>query len=903
MMELRKMTGFVMCAAIAAGAAVLMSAMSASASSGDVQQRTLSNGLEVLVQEDRSAPLVCSYIWYRVGMRHEGEGEAGLSHFLEHMAFKGTERFSGREQTRLVTALGGYLNGFTSMDYTAYVETLPRDALDLAFDIESDRMVNCELSPDDVEAEKGVVLSEFEGAENDPSFLLRREVMAAQFPDQPYGRMVIGEKDDLRSLTREQVQSYYSSHYAPNNAVVVVVGDIDAEEVFAKAERFFGSIPSADARPPISNPGRGKTGEKRVSLELPGRTSYVQAVYEVPPIQHPDHVVLEVFQNIVSGGRTSRLYRALVDSGLAAQAGGWDYENPEPIVFAFEIALRPGVEHQQAEDALESVLAAMRDEPVGERELQKAKNKTKANFVYATDGVTKLAQQIGYYHIVHDYEYLSTFPDRVDSVTAEDIQRVARTYFVSENRTVGRLIAADGSGAGAPAAGAQPPDLRWQHHPDAGGGLGEDASPVPVPAGLGPVPPIHEVKLANGMTVLLLENHAAPFVAVYGNIMAGPTFDPPEKAGLATFCAEMLSRGTEKRTWQEIREDLEFAAAALGFGTGVQVGTVSGRCLKGDLELLLDAAAEQMMLPTFPAEEIEKVRSELIAAQQRRDEDTMRVAEKKLLEELYPEGHPLHQARVGEAETVSAITRDDIVSFHARYYHPENLLLAIVGDIDSEEVAALVTDAFGEWASGGEPVRPELPEVPVPDAPRTVRVPIPNKTQVDIALGFPGLSRRDPDYYQADLMNYVLGRGFMSRLNMRIREDMGLAYYVWSAYWAYWGPGPWVLQMGVNPENADKALAAAMEELRRLQQEPPSAEELKLWKDYVEGTVARRMETFSGIAQNLMMSAFYDLGLYFPYEYPGILQGITAEQVREAAQKHLHPDGSVAVIAGTAEEE
>jgi len=192
--------------------------------------------------------------------------------------------------------------------------------------------------------------------------------------------------------------------------------------------------------------------------------------------------------------------------------------------------------------------------------------------------------------------------------------------------------------------------------------------------------------------------------------------------------------------------------------------------------------------------------------------------------------------------------------------------------------------------------------VPAPEEPRVVRVPVPNKTQADIALGFPGLSRRDPEYYQADLMNYVLGRGFMSRLNMRIREEMGLAYYVWSAYWAYWGPGPWVLQMGVNPENVEEALSAAVEELERIQQEPPSAEELKLWKDYVEGTVARRMETFSGIAQNLVLSAFYELGPYFPYEYPGILRGITGEQVQEAAQQHLRPEGYVAVIAGPVEE-
>ncbi len=899
------MTVFAAWTTLVVGAALLSCAMSAcAAANGDLQERTLPNGLTVLVQEDHSAPLVCSYIWYRVGMRHEAPGEAGISHFLEHMAFKGTESFSGREQNRLVTARGGYLNGFTSMDYTAYVETLPRDALDLAFDIESERMTKCVLSADDIEAEKGVVLSEFESAENDPAFLLRQKVMAAQFPDQPYGGMIIGEQGDLRALTREQVVSYYRSHYAPNNAVLVVVGDVDAEEVLAKAEEFFGSIPSADTVPPAPNPGRGPTGEKRVRLELPGRTSYLQAVYEVPPIQHPDHIVLEVFQNIVSGGRTGRLYRALVDTGLAAQAGGWDYENPEPTVFAFEIALRPGVEHEEVEKAFDSVLEELTEERAAERELQKAKNQTKANFVYATDGVTSLARQIGYYSIIHDPEYLRTFPDRVDEVTSEDIQRVVSKYFVRENRTVGWLIAGEGGGAGAPSGGPHPAEARWRSHPEPEAGTAEGTSPlpVPVPASLGPVTKVYDIELANGMRVLLQENRSAPFVVIYGNVMAGPTFDPPEKAGLAAFCAEMLSRGTEKRSWQEIQEELEFAAASIRFGTGVQVGTVSGRCLKGDLALTLGAAAEQLMLPAFPPEEIEKVRSEIAAAQQRRDEDTTRVAEKELLAEIFPEGHPLHAQRLGTKESVSRITRDDLAAFHARYYRPENVILAIVGDTDPSEVARLVEDAFGGWARGGEPARPELPSVPAPTEARVVRVPVPSKTQADIALGFPGLSRRDPDYYKADLMNYVLGRGFMSRLNMRIREEMGMAYYVWSNYWAYWGAGPWVLQMGVNPENVEKAISTAIEELERIQKEPPPDEEVELWKDYVEGTVARRMETFSGIAQNLVISAFYELGPYFPYEYPGILRAITAEQVQEAAQKHLYPEAYVAVIAGPVEE-
>jgi len=361
----------------------------------------------------------------------------------------------------------------------------------------------------------------------------------------------------------------------------------------------------------------------------------------------------------------------------------------------------------------------------------------------------------------------------------------------------------------------------------------------------------------------------------------------------------MLSHGTQKRTWTEIQDSLEFVAAQLSFGNGTQVGTAGGQCLKEDLGLLLDAAAEQLMIPSFPQDEIEKVRSLLFAAQQRRDEDTGEVADKEISQRLFPAGHPLHNQDLGTKETIGSITRDDLVAFHQMYYRPENTILAIVGDFDPDQAAALLEKSFGGWERVGEPARPQLPQVPPPAKPEVARIPIPNKTQVDIAIGFPGISRRDPDYYQADLMNYLLGRHpLMSRLGLDIREKLGLAYDVRSGFYAYWGPGPWVLHMAVNPANADKALAAAIDELKKMQSAPPSAEETNLWKDYVQGTVARQMETFGGIAQNLVLSAFYDLGLYFPYEYPGILRAITPDQVQTAAQKHLYPDNYVAVIVG-----
>ncbi len=898
--ESRIMTGFDLIGVALVAAILMLAALPGQATPDNVQRRTLGNGLRVLVLEDHSAPLVSSYVWYRVGMRHEPAGEAGISHFLEHMAFKGTERLSGREMNRLVTAKGGYLNGFTSMDYTAYVETLPSDSLDLAFEIESERMAKCLLSAEDIESEKGVVLSEFEGAENDPGFLLRRKVMAEQFPGEPYGRMVIGEKDDLRALTRDKVLAYYKTHYAPNNAVLVVVGDISAEEVFAKAERYFGAIPRDEPAPPVPNPGRGPTGEKFVKLELPGRTPYLQVVYEVPPIQHPDHIALEVLQNIVSSGRTSRLYLALVHSGLAADAGGWQYENPEPTVFAFEVALRPGIEHEKVQQVLDEMIQGLKDEPVSEAELTKAKNKTKANFVYSSDGVTKLAQQIGYYDIIYTHDYLTDFPAKVDAITTDDLQRVLKKYFVRENRTVGWLIPTGEPNEAAPS-GAAPSDIGWQPRYQAADSEVSDPL-VPPPPGLGPVAPIHQIKLDNGLLVIVQENHAAPFAAIFGNIMAGPVLDPEEKAGLAAFCAEMLSRGTQKRPWQQIREELETVAAELSFTTGVQVGSVAGRCLRDDLGILLTSMAEQLCYPAFPPEEIERVRSEILAAQERRDEDTQQVAEKELLANLYPIGHPLHTPRLGTAESVAAITRDDLVQFHSNYYRPENSFLAIVGDVEPAKVAELIGQVFGGWERKSEPARPVMPQVPAPEKPTVIRIEVPNKTQVDIALGFPGISRRDPHYYEADLMNYVLGRSFMSRLNMRIREELGLAYYVYSIYLGYWGPGPWILQMGVNPTNADKAISTAVEELQKIQQEAPSNEEVQLWKDYVKGTVARRMETYGGIAQELVLAAFYDLGLYHAYQYPGLLAAITPEQVHQAAQQFLHPEGYVAVVAGPVNE-
>jgi zinc protease len=419
----------------------------------DVLEFRLDNGLKVLLKPVHSAPVVSNWIWYRVGSRNELPGKTGISHWVEHMMFKGTPTFPKGSIMRLVNKNGGTLNGFTSYDYTAYFETLPADRLDLGLRIEADRMANSSIEPDEVASERTVIISEREGSENSPNFLLHEELAAIAYRAHPYGHQIVGWKEDLRQITREDLWTHYQTYYGPHNAVLVVVGDIDAQTVRARVEELFAPIPAGPPPPPVLAVEPKQTGERRVTVRQPGTAQYLQAVFHVPDARHADNFPLMVLDAVLGGAsamtfgggstptyRSARLYKALVETELASRASCSYSPSLDPGLFSFYATAREGRSLEEVERAIWAEVRRIREEPVSAEELAKAQKQARAQFAYALESVSNQALWLGLSEMVDTYTRFATFLDDLAAVSAADIQRVAQAYFVETNRTVGWFV-------------------------------------------------------------------------------------------------------------------------------------------------------------------------------------------------------------------------------------------------------------------------------------------------------------------------------------------------------------------------------------------------------------------------------------------------------------------------------
>lgn len=418
----------------------------------NLHQTTLDNGLAVLLRPMRHAPVVSVWVWYQVGSRLETPPRTGITHWVEHMLFRGTERFPGASVHKLVARAGGNRNGFTSADYTAYFETLPADQADLALELEADRMLNAVFDPEAVEAERTIILSERAGNENSPTYRLSEAMRAVAFSDHGYGHPVIGWEVDLRRITRDELQEHYRRYYGPDNAVLAIAGDFDPAAMLGRVQELFGPLAprrTADSAP-TQRARQGWLGAgQRVTVSGREPVAYVRISFPAPSASHPDHFPLAVLDTVLGGARpmslggagvgnrTSRLYRRLVAGGLAASAGCALYPTAEPFAFTLSATVRHGVDLQAVEDALWSEVEAVVAEPVSAAELQRARKQTQVQFAYSADSVSSQAYWLGLSRTVASVEWFLEYPQRLAAVTAEDVQRVARTYLRRDLAVVG----------------------------------------------------------------------------------------------------------------------------------------------------------------------------------------------------------------------------------------------------------------------------------------------------------------------------------------------------------------------------------------------------------------------------------------------------------------------------------
>jgi zinc protease len=408
----------------------------------DVRTQTLANGMKVIVQEDHAIPNVAMYFFYKVGSRNEHPGATGVSHFFEHMMFNGAKKYGPKEFDRTMEMNGGSNNAYTSNDVTVYTDWFPSSALELMFDMEADRIRDLAFDPKMIESERGVVYSERRSSvDNSNGGMLSELAAAAAFEAHPYHWPVLGWPSDIESWTMEDLKSHWSMGYAPNNCVMVIVGDVRFDQVLALSRKYLEPIPRREPPPPVRTKEPEQLGERRVTLSKPAQLPIQIFLYHVPDAKNPDMPVLDVISTILSQGQSSRLYKRLVDSQLALSAGGGVGDALDPTLFRFSIAPRSGVDPAATEKALFEELARLQSEPVPDAELRKAKNQMLADLYRRRKTIETRANLLGSYEVFRgDYAKLFTADQEIEAVTAEAIQRVAQKYFTSKNRTVATLI-------------------------------------------------------------------------------------------------------------------------------------------------------------------------------------------------------------------------------------------------------------------------------------------------------------------------------------------------------------------------------------------------------------------------------------------------------------------------------
>ena len=860
-----------------------------------VQETVLPNGLTLLVKEVRNAPVVSFSVWYRAGSRNEHTGITGVSHLLEHMLFKGTKKYRLGEIPRTLFLNGAASNASTYYDWTNYYATIAADRLELAVEIEADRMVNSRVDKADLDAEMTVVRSELEGGENSPGRLLWQAVSATAFQAHPYKWPVIGWRSDVENMGQEAVLRYYRTHYGPNNAVAVVVGDVTVAEALRVVQKHFGPIKPIPKPPPVHTVEPPQRGERRVTVRRAGSLPQALIAWKVPHGLHPDSYALDVLAGVLGDGRTSRLYQALVEKGVASRVDAGSPSLRDPSLFYVSGTARPGVTVERLEAALLEEVERVTASPVTAEELGRAQRRAEADFVFQMNSVTAQARQLGSWAMIGDWRYLETYLDRLKALTPADVHTVARRYFVPDTRTTGQFIPADGGGSAAP------PPREASARVDRPK-RGDRPIPLPrPPVAKAPSRQVSRFTLPNGISVIVQESRATPTFALRASVAAGGLVEPRDQPGVAGMTASMLSRGTGRRNALEFATALEDVGAALGAGADTLATAVTGHALTRDFDLVMDLFAEMLRQPSFPAADFERLKGEALAGLAQSKANPDRIADRAFERLVFPAGHPLRPNTFErQEEAIAAITRDDLVQFHDRQYGPDRMIVVMVGDVTPDRVREALEKRFGDWPRNPRALQTVLPDLPLQAAPESAEIAVPDKSQTSIVWGHSGgLRRQDPDFYATQVMTLILGGGaLVSRLGSAIRDEQGLAYSVYSYYDASLYPGPFRTVLGTNPANTKKAVAALEAEVLRIRRDGVTAREVDEAVAYLTGRFPLRLENNAGVSEILWGMEFYGLGDDYIDRYAGYYRAVTAAQVNAAAQAHLHPDRATVVIAG-----
>src|SRR5215472_3197257 len=809
----------------------------------------LPNGLAVIVQEDHSAPVASLQAWCATGSIDEDQHlGAGLSHILEHMLFKGTKTRSTNEIAQKIQDVGGYINAYTSFDRTVFWTDVPKDGVTTALDVLADAMMNSTLPPQEYQKEQEVIRREFAMGMDDPDRMTGLLLFATAYQRHPYRFPVIGDIEIYNQLTQEQVMQYYKTRYVPNNLTFVVVGDVNGGKVQQQLSDLFKTYPEKSLKPVFIPSEPPQLGRREVHKEFATELSHLSMAWHIPEVTSPDVPALDLLSTILGDGRSSRLYqRVREEAGLAFGISAFSYTPGDPGLFGIDATLDPK-KRAAAEQLALQIVDDVKQRGVTADELDKAKKITLSQHLGALTTMRGQASDIGSnWLLTRDLNFSRHYLDTIQKVTPDDVKRVANTYLIENNLTVVSL--------------------------NPKGSLSGKAELMkPVAAG-----EIQKFELSNGLRLLVREDHRLPLVGMGAVFRGGLLAETTQDNGITRLMAKVLLKGTKTRTAEQIANELESVGGSISSEAGNNSFSVSVDVMKPDVKRGFNLLSDVLLDATFPEKEIQ------IAAIQQEEEQLTSVARNIMRQALFPQ-HPYALRSNGSVGAVQHLTQKDLLEFRDRYVVAKNGVIYVFGDVKADDVKQLVEQALGKMSSGALALTDAKPSTPI-GKPETVES-RKDKAQGVIMVGFRGASLSSPDRYALELIDEA-SSDLGSRFFIRIREKMGLAYYVGAAQMQGLVPGLFSFYLGTDPQKVERVKTELLDEIHKLATEGLTPEELERAKRRLIGQQEIANQSNDAFGYHCALDELYGLGFDNYKQLEHDVNAITLGDIKQVTAKYF----------------
>ncbi len=828
------------------------------------QKWTLPNGLTIIVQTDRSAPVASVQAWCGTGSIHEGRHlGAGLSHILEHMLFKGTKTRSTNAIAQSVQDEGGYINAYTSFDRTVYWIDVPREGIAKALDILADATMNSTLPVEEYGKEQEVIRREFAMCSDDPDRMMGQLMFKTAYQRHPYRLPVIGEIQIFDQLTQQDVLEYYRTRYVPNNITFVVAGDVDADEVYAQLEEYFAAYPARSLPPPYIAPEPAQQGRREVNEEFPTELTRLALAWHVPEITHPDVPALDLLSTILGDGRSSRLYRRVrEEAGLVFGISAFSYTPGDPGLLGIDATLEPE-NRVDAERMILAIIAELQEAGVTVAELAKAKKISLGHSLGTLTTMRGQASDLGSnWFVTRNLNFTRDYLEAMQKVALEDIQRVARRYLVEDNLTVVSLNPRGTLAAKATEA-------------------------IAVSAG-----EVEKFELSNGLRLLVREDSRLPLVSMVATFRGGLLAETRATNGITRLMAKVIVKGTATRTAEQIADTIEAVGGNLGSDAGNNSFSISLDVTRPDLRLGAELLGDILLHATMPEKAVAREK-EVQLARIRDDEEQLTTVARNILRGALFGEHPYALRGKGSADSVGRLTQKDLLAFRDRYVVAKNGVISVFGNVNAGEVRELFEQMLAGMKEGELALQQSAP---APVLLKTVAVEeLKEKAQAVLMVGYRGADMFSPDRYALELIDEA-SSDLGSRFFVRIREEMGLAYYVGASQMQGLVSGLFAFYLGTDPGKLEPVKAALLDEIAKLAATGLTNDELSRAKKKLIGQQRIANQSNDSFGYMAALDELYGLGFDHYKKLEAEIEMITPDDIRRVAAEYFQQPYVMATV-------